>query len=100
MKQMAMKTHLTPSLIFSTNCDKQEALWQNRMCAGVYACMHACEPLTHPDSVGLSQPYRIGQLDLDLSTVEGAKHTHHLQQTIIQPAGAENIADMYIISDL
>lgn len=41
---------------------------------------------THPDSVRLSQPHRVCQLHLDLSAVEGAKHTHHLQETIVQPA--------------
>lgn len=55
----------------------------------LHLCVSVCVLLPHPDSVGLSQPYRIGQLDLDLSTVEGAKHTHHLQQTIIQPAGRD-----------
>lgn len=41
----------------------------------------------HPDGVGLSQPQGVGQLHLDLSAVEGPKHTHHLQQTVIQPVG-------------
>lgn len=53
------------------------------------ACVRACVLLSYSDSVGLSQPYRIGQLDLDLSTVEGAKHAHNLQQTIIQPVGRD-----------
>lgn len=44
----------------------------------------------YSDSVSLSQPYRVGQLDLDLRTVEGAKYTHHLQQAIIQPAETGN----------
>lgn len=39
----------------------------------------------HPDCVGLAQTHRVGHLDLDLSTVEGAKHTDHLQQPVIQP---------------
>lgn len=42
--------------------------------------------VSHPDSVSLSQSYRVGQFDLDLSAVEGPKDTQHLQQTIIQPA--------------
>lgn len=43
--------------------------------------------VSHPDSVSLSQSYRIGQFDLDLSAVEGPKHTQHLQPAVVQPAG-------------
>lgn len=46
-----------------------------------------CVRLSHPHSVSLSQPNRVGQLDLDLSAVEGSKHSHHLQQAVVQPAG-------------
>lgn len=91
-----MKTHVTPSLSFSiaNYRGKQEALWQH--CVDV--CVYVLWP--HPDSVGLSQPYRIGQLDLDLSTVEGSKHTHHLQQTVIQPAGKPVVAmPIWIVED-
>lgn len=46
-----------------------------------------CVRVSHPHSVSLSQPNRVGQLDLDLSTVEGSKHSHHLQEAVIQSAG-------------
>ncbi len=52
-------------------------------CRAVFVCVL----MPHPDCVGLSQPYRIRQFDLDLSTVEGSKHAHHLQQPVIQAAG-------------
>lgn len=54
-----------------------------------------CAVWPHPDSVSLSQSYWVGQFDLDLSTVEGAKHTHHLQQTVIQSATQTAIIACY-----
>lgn len=42
--------------------------------------------LPYPNSVSLSQSNRVGQLNLNLSTMEWPKHSHHLQQAVIQPA--------------